>query len=288
MTPAGTFYLSFGICGFILNIAVAFAIIFDKEMRNPTYLFMMNLAFCDAVAMIGIIGPPVVEEIWTLQQNAPWQIMAIITFIGAVGVRCGQIWLLLVAFSRWIYFAVQHKSDILFSRRRMFGIYVFVYIAIIIILSPFLFDPGAMIPLRYGGYAYTNSIYSSFLLYFDEIVEFGSCTLQILFNIISFAWIMKIKNQMTPELRTVHMQEVRLFVQCVVDSLVFIILLILGHLCMMSGCGENVLTAFVVVSLANFTDCAVLYLCFNKKLRSTIFDFIKKKIGFQNTVGPLF
>lgn len=58
MTTTGLIHLIIGIAGIFLNIIVAIAIHRDKEMKNATFQFMVQLALSDVEFIVGLIAGP--------------------------------------------------------------------------------------------------------------------------------------------------------------------------------------------------------------------------------------
>lgn len=167
--------------------------------------------------------------------------------------------------------------DTFFGGRRHTVICVSIWVFVVALVSPFLYYPNAFILIPNSGlYSYSNSTYSYALQTFDEVTNVLAVVLQVLFNTMSSVWIMKLRKQvLTPELQAKNRQELKLFALCLIDSSVYCMLIAVHYYSLYVEQGEVVGAVLEALFLLNHVDCALLYLCFNRKLRVGIVGFVK-------------
>lgn len=129
----------------------------------------------------------------------------------------------IVAFSRWVYFEIKHLVHVWFTNRSHLVINLICWVSIHLAYSPFLYIPNTFAPLgASGGVTYLNSSCDQFLEFFGYSNNYLSGIFQILFNMMTFVSIMKLRKQiLNQEMRAHNRQELKLFLQCAVDSLIY-------------------------------------------------------------------
>jgi len=143
-------------------------------------------------------------------------------------------------------------------------------------------------------YPYQNTTYATVIKYFDPGVTISSLALQVAFNVATFYSILSLRKAIvSPEIKKKQRQEIKLFVQCAIDSLIFIIDKVLYWICSRIN-GQTCPVWVIDISLTflhlDLVDCAILYLCFNGQLRRTMVKFVKEKIilcKYQTTTTPV-
>lgn len=270
----------------ILNAIVAWAIKTDKSLKNPTYTVMFFLAITDVEAILGIVFLPAFLMMADLGSAAEIYFRACAYFNGT-GYCSVSFTMVLVAFSRWAFFSKNNAAKKFSSNRNLSILCVGIYIFMHIFYSPFLWYKGAITRLSAddGAYAYTNTSVSRVFQVWDDSCNYILVILQIFFNALSFGIVIKMRKEiLTPELRAINTQEIKLLIQCGVDSFVFSLLTILYDYSYYTSDDSLWLSIVLQICyLVNHVDCALLYLCFNKKLRSFIISAVKEKVTKANS-----
>jgi hypothetical protein len=273
----GIICIIYGVFGITLNLAVAYAIFTDKSMQNATYTFMIQLALIDVEAIIGMVFGPGLYIVAQKFKEPTNFLVRLCMYFNACGFHSSAIWMTIIAFSRWAHFSKMQFLKRILSKRNIIIICVFVWVSIHIFYSPFLYSPGAPIPLGNdtGAYMYMNATVSQVIWYFDQIESLVAIFFQILFHTLAIGCVIRMRKQvLTPELRNMSVQEIKLLVQCAIDSLVFIILFSLFNIVQIFDLQLDILIEIFI--LLNHTDCALMYLFFNKKLRTFFKQLLKK------------
>lgn len=292
MATTHAIFLVVAIVGIVLNIVVSMAITCDKEMRNPTFQFMVQLAIADVESLLGVVVGPVCQAI-TNARSSMWS--TIFAYLNAAGCHAGDVWLVLVAFSRWTQFVKPEKVQVWFNNRRLAGIVILVWLFEHAYYAQFFFHDHLMHTVGDTGWYgfYRNTSLSDFMANFDIAHNYIAAIFQVVCTALTFRWILKIRKQtssMSPDTRRSHKQEVNLFIQCAIDCSVYVILIVVGEICADANTDPAVVSNIMtVVALINFIDCSVLYFIFNKRLRASIVQWIKKNIFRvpNNAVTPV-
>lgn len=287
MTVASAVILVSLIFSILLNIIVAIAMSFDPNAKNSTYRCMVHLALADAATSFswalqhaGILFSSIGKEPIT------W---AVSTFLVESTNHCAEVFLVLVAFTRWLHFAKPHLNDVIFTKNR-FRVIVFIsWLSMLALYSPVLFGVSIFDSLPGGAFAYRNTTYGMILSVFDPTVNFGALGLQVVFNIATFSWILALRNKVaSPEVSKKRWQEIRLYTQCAIDGMIFLLGTVVY--CVYSYWNVyNTALYYVtqVLNILNLCDCALLYLCFNQPLRAAVVKFIKEKLFCKGSAAPV-
>lgn len=103
--PVGISYITIGVTFILLHAICAYLMHSDKEMKNPTYDFMVHLSIIDCVCLscIGIYaGSVLVSGVQYGPLDAVVPYLQVVTwFVSCVVLDC-------VAFSRWISITRPH------------------------------------------------------------------------------------------------------------------------------------------------------------------------------------
>lgn len=278
MTVSGIINAIFGFSGMLLNIIVAVAIYRDKDMQNATYKFMIQLALSDVESLFGLIAGAGAMNVAGITRNKSDMLTKILALSAIAGFTVSSAYMPLVAFSRWIYFEKRHLVDVLFTKRSHLIINVVLWGFFHLVCLPYLFLPDAFAPLGdAGAVTFLNNSYSKFSENLTHSQNYLSVVLQIICNIMTSVSIIKLRKQvMTPELRAINNREIKLFIQCAVDSLIYTFAVSLTIAAIYSQSDAAWLSIMIDITLfLNHVDCAIMYLCFNRKLRSQIVNGLK-------------
>lgn len=285
-------YFTCGLISLFLNLTLAIAINFDKDMKNATPKFMIHLALADALLIFGLLLGPSATFLAGYQLDADSAAGKIFAYCNGVGYHSAVLFMVAVSFSRWVYFARKTSVDTFFGGLRHKIMCIGIWVFCIGLMSPFLycFNAFALLP-NTGVYTYTNSTYSYAMKNFDEITNVMAVTVQALFNTMSIAWIVKMRKQiLAPELQAMKTRELKLFVLCFIDSSIFSLLIAVHYYSLYVDQGAVVRVSLEVLFLLNHVDCAVLYFWLNRRLREGVIRFAKSVIGKVsngNSVWPI-
>lgn len=236
-------YILIGTIGITLNLLASILMATDKEMRQGTYAYMIQLCVCDIIALFGLAFYTGFALIFPILQTDI--ALALVSYFLAIGSFSGSCFMVLVSASRCVQLVWAHKSSVIFSKRVIAISVVSSYLVVAIAFSYNIFYR----PLLF--YLITTSGKWTFNM--DTPVGHGAATRNLgycsmcaclitVFNVISLYGVRKMRRQIqSVETRENRKREVKLFLQCAIT----------GNFCILSVILFFMMTFWELTSVAS-------------------------------------
>lgn len=216
----GISYLLVGLFGIFTNLLCSYLITINKEFRNASYVYIINLNIADAIVLLPIaVYLGLIEINSNFQCNLCDRIFHSFIQIGWWPSGC---YFVLISFTRLVVLKYRHYNKVIFSKKfliatsaipwivySMVGLFSLMYPKITGIVYPDLFTWGINQQHLCGiTVAYYNVIHSM-------LCSLVNCC----FNVISLIWIRRTRNRILSTHRSKsRKKEIKLFFQCLITS----------------------------------------------------------------------
>lgn len=270
-TIVGSIYIVMGIFGIAENGLAAVLIATDREMRNPTYIYMVNVCLSDVVTLTSIA---IYSGVVLIYPSAVTPTLTkLSSYVTATSWCFACQFIVLMTFSRYVQLKWAHKMHYYFSRRNL----------IITVLVPWLLPVSCFswlfgydwMPFRFfpelGAWQFDDCRdLGRFLSYlFMALTAAIAFTVNFL-NIRTLLHVHRIRKQVhTIETNANAAREIKLFVQCAITGTSFTVAVV-AHF-VISALKAHVNTAAFVVShcmwILNALQYPLTYFALNSLLR---------------------
>lgn len=220
----GWCYTIIGFVGIIANLLVAYLLLSQKTMRkNPTYIFMSNLALADAIVLIAIAFYAGIHSLMSITNDMLDRIMA---YIVALGWYPGCIFFSYIAFTRWIAIARSENLKIYFTKKTMIMCTVVPWTVCSLFYLCFIFYPETLFiyfPTYFSwGFDEESSNFGYYLQKQNTSTNILFAGIEFYFNVKTLIYIRKTRKLILTLHETKNRsREIKLFAQCFITGCIF-------------------------------------------------------------------
>lgn len=270
----GVAYIITGTVGLIANITCAILIAKNKELRNASYFYMINLCIADAILLLPIaiyLGIVVI-----LNNNSCDYCERVFNLFLQISWYPGGCFFVLVSLTRFIMLKYSHLNKKIFTKRFMVVSISLPWLCFGALSSMNLFYSktiGMTFPFLYTWGLNTDHTYGEFMAWYnlshDMLCSFINCC----FNVGSILWIRNSRKQIqSMDTTNSRKREIKLFIQCFITSMFYVTVCVMYAIVFKVAQIMAPYHFMICHSLWILNHCVspFIYFAFNPKLRETL------------------